>query len=164
MKLGTHISPDDFIEIQRRVNQKFIVSRKHPILPLTIYNYTSKTQNERVWDVYTRHCRGLIIDDQNKIIARPFPKIFNFGEPDEFGKDIEKITEKPKFYNKLDGVMGILYLENGELAIATRGSFTNAQSQFATEWLRNRFSPSDFKAEYTYIFEIIHSTSRIVNS
>ena len=95
MKLGTHISPDDFIEIQRRVNQKFIVSRKHPILPLTIYNYTSKTQNERVWDVYTRHCRGLIIDDQNKIIARPFPKIFNFGEPDEFGKDIEKITKGP---------------------------------------------------------------------
>jgi len=162
MKLGTHISPEDIAEIEGRVKQRLIVSREHPTLPLTIYNYTAKTQYDRAWDLYTVTCRGLILDDSHRIIARPFSKIFNYGEPNEFSEDIENIIELPKFYNKLDGVLGIMYPENGKPAIATRGSFDNAQSQFGTQWIQNRFVLSDFRRSYTYLFEIIHSTSRIV--
>lgn len=162
LELDSRILVKDIAEIETRVNQKMIKAVRHPTLPFTIYNYSTKTQFERKWDMYTRICRGLIIDNDHKIIARPFPKFFNLNEPDEFAIDVGNITERPKFYNKLDGVLGIMYPDNGEPAIATRGSFDNAQSQFGTQWIRERFVLSDFEPGYTYLFEIIHHSSRIV--
>lgn len=160
--LGSRISAKDLAEVEARVKQKMIKAVRHPTLPFTIYNYSTKTQYEKLWDEYTRTCRGLIIDDNRNVIARPFSKIFNYGEPDESGKDIENIVELPDFYHKLDGVLGITYPYDSEVAVATRGSFTNAQSQFATQWLQERIPPSKFKPEYTYLFEILHPDSRIV--
>lgn len=162
LETGLKVSKGSINEIQYRIDQKLIKAVKHPTLPLTIYNYTTKTQYDRIWDIYTRSCRGLILDKDRNIIARPFSKIFNLGEPEEFAVDMETIIEKPKFYNKLDGVLGIMYPNEGKPTIATRGSFTNHQSQFATKWLQERFSLSDFKPGYTYLFEIIHHDSRIV--
>jgi len=160
--LGSRISAKDLAEIEARVKQKLIKGIRHPTLPVTIYNYSTKTQYERAWDEYTRNCRGLIIDDDRNIIARPFPKIFNYGEIIDSSEDIEIITERPRFFNKLDGVLGITYPDNDEIAVATRGSFTNPQSQFATRWLQDRIPPSKLKPQYTYLFEIIHPDSRIV--
>lgn len=160
--LGSRISTKNLAEIEARVKQKMIKAVRHPTLPFVIYNYSTKTQYERLWDEYTRTCRGLIIDDDRNVVARPFSKIFNYREPNESGEDIENITEMPKFYHKLDGVLGITYPNNGEIAVATRGSFTNSQSQFATKWLRERIPFSKFKPGYTYLFEIIHSDSKIV--
>ena len=162
INLGSRVSAKDLAEIQLRVKEKMIKAVRHSTLPFTIYNYTTKTQYERLWDEYTRACRGLIIDDDRNVIARPFSKIFNYGEPNESGENIENITERPLFFNKLDGVLGITYPDDNEIVVATRGSFTNAQSQFATKWLQDRIPPSKFKPEYTYLFEIIHPDSRIV--
>ncbi|MCK5015306.1 MAG: hypothetical protein KAS66_15975, partial [Candidatus Omnitrophica bacterium] len=162
IELGSRISTKDIAEIEARTDQKLIKSTRHPTLPITIYNYSTKTQYERSWDIYTRNCRGLIIDDERNVVARPFPKIFNYGEFDESSEDIENTTEVPEFYNKLDGVLGITYPNDNEIAVATRGSFTNPQSQFATQWLQDRIPPSKLKPEYTYLFEIIHPDSRIV--
>ncbi|MCK5012978.1 MAG: T4 RnlA family RNA ligase [Candidatus Omnitrophica bacterium] len=162
IKLGSRISAKDLAEVESRVKQKMIKAVRHPTLPFTIYNYSTKTQYERLWDQYTIACRGLIIDDDRNIIARPFSKIFNYGEPDESGEEIENTTERPEFYHKLDGVLGITYPNDDEIAVATRGSFTNPQSQFATQWLQDRIPPSKLKPEYTYLFEIIHPDSRIV--
>ena len=162
MEFGSRISAKNIVGIQDMINQKLIKAVRHPTLPFTIYNYTTKTQYERLWNEYTIACRGLIIDDDRNVVARPFPKIFNYGEFDESSEDMEIITEIPEFYNKLDGVLGITYPNDSEIAVATRGSFTNPQSQFATQWLRDRIPPSKLKPEYTYLFEIIHPNSRIV--
>ena len=162
INLGSRISTRDLVEIEARVKLKMIKAVRHPVLPFTIYNYSTKTQYERLWNKYTIACRGLIIDDDRNVIARPFPKIFNYGEPNESGEDVENTTERPKFYNKLDGVLGITYPSDSEVAVATRGSFTNPQSQFATRWLQDRIPHFKFKPEYTYLFEIIHPDSRIV--
>ena len=162
INLCSRVSVRDIAEIEARVKQKMIKAVRHPTLPFTIYNYSTKTQYERLWDQYTKACRGLIIDDDRNVIARPFSKIFNYGEIDESGEDVENIAERPKFYHKLDGVLGITYPTESEVAVATRGSFTNPQSQFATRWLQDRIPPSKLKPEYTYLFEIIHPDSRIV--
>ncbi|MCK4668288.1 hypothetical protein KAU33_16165 [Candidatus Dependentiae bacterium] len=162
ISLGSRVSTKDIAEIEARVKLKTIKAVKHPTLPITIYNYTTKTQYEKLWDEYTINCRGLIIDDERNIVARPFSKIFNYGEVVDSDKGIKNIIERPKFFNKLDGVLGVTYPNDSEIAVATRGSFTNSQSQFATEWLQDRIPPSKFKPEYTYLFEIIHPDSRIV--
>ena len=162
INLGSRISAKDLAEIQARVKLKMIKAVRHPTLPFTIYNYSTKTQYERLWNEYTIACRGLIIDDDRNVIARPFSKIFNYGEIDESGEDVENTTERPKFYHKLDGVLGITYPSDSGVAVATRGSFTNPQSQFATQWLRDRIPHPKLKPQYTYLFEIIHPDSRIV--
>lgn len=162
METGLKITPEDFAEIQIRVDQKLIKETHHPVLPLTIFNYSTKTQYERLWDKYTTNCRGLIIDSELNVIARPFSKIFNYGEPVKDIADEWSLHDAPiRFYEKLDGVLGILYPDHNKPAIATRGSFTNGPSKFATEWIQE-YSLSDFRPGYTYQFEILHPDSRIV--
>src|SRR5690349_16609824 len=85
----------------------YVRSQTHPALPLRIFNYSEKTQYERMWNPVTRTCRGLIINDETgEIVARPFPKFFNYGEPATEGLD----TSGPACTtDKMDGSLGIMY-------------------------------------------------------
>ena len=67
-------------KIKPYVEQKFISEQKHPNLDLWIYNYTKRCQYEKKWDEVTTMCRGLILNKEGNIIARPFKKFFNIGE------------------------------------------------------------------------------------
>lgn len=49
---------------------------------LTIFNYTNKAAYGRFWNDATTACRGLIVDRDGRIVARPFPKFFGVSEPD----------------------------------------------------------------------------------
>lgn len=146
--------------IRRRVSEGFISARRHPRFPLTIYNYTPRAQYERVWDAATRICRGLILTDDGLIAARPFPKFFNYGEP-----DAPPVPDEPyDIYDKVDGSLGILYRKDNEWAIATRGSFESPQATRATDIL-HRCYPDALRqcaGGRTYLFEIIYPENRIV--
>jgi RNA ligase len=99
-------------------------SQIHPTLPLRIYNYTETVQFEGKWDYITSACRGLVVEiPSGKIIARPFPKFFNIEE--------KKHTESDNFelYQKVDGSLGILFRYQGDIVLATRGSFTSDQAK-----------------------------------
>src|SRR5690349_5104447 len=79
--------------------------QKHPTKDLFIFNYTEETQFSKRWDNITLNCRGLILDDDYNIVARPWKKFFNFGERDleiDFNAPVE-VTDK------MDGSLGILY-------------------------------------------------------
>lgn len=127
----------------------------HPTLPLTIWNYSPKTQFDGKWDEVTLMCRGLVTDNEGNVVARPFKKFFNIEE--------NKHTPTDKFdvYEKMDGSLGIFTNYKGEWVLATRGSFTSDQSVKGTELLQkydyNRLNP-----DYTYLFEIIYPENRIV--
>ena len=41
---------------------------------LRILNYTAKATYSRHWNEATIACRGLILDDTDGVVARPFPK------------------------------------------------------------------------------------------
>ncbi|HNW88071.1 MAG TPA: RNA ligase [Bacteroidales bacterium] len=144
----------------RYIDEHLVTRKKHPVHDLWIYNYTPDVQFSRLWDEVTLACRGLILDSENNIIARPPAKFFNYGEPDAIiPKHPFTITEK------VDGSLLILTRYKGELIFATRGSFESDQCLEAQKiWKEKRYYRSNwlFKEGYTYLFEIIYPENRIV--
>ena len=142
-------------------HEGYITKRKHPAADLYIYNYTQKTQYEGLWNEYTLMCRGLILDSENGLVARPFDKFFNFGEL-ALDKQKELFEKKFHAFDKVDGSLGILYFIDRTPYIATRGSFESDQAKMATKILHEKYSHVDFCPSYTYLFEIIYPENRIV--
>ena len=149
----------NFDEVRRLVKEGFITARKHPTESLWIYNYTPKAQFEKMWTSETMQCRGLITDDGDRIIARPFSKFFNLEELDG------KIPlESFKVFEKADGSLGILYWIGDDPFIATRGSFESGQAQRANKILRRKYASSFsiLDKRVTYLWEIVYPENRIV--
>ena len=140
------------------ITQGYITSQTHPSLPLRIYNYTAKAQYDRYWVDATLHCRGLVLDSNYRPIARPLPKFFNLSEYQGTLPD-----GVPNIYEKLDGSLIILFHYQEQWEVASRGSFTSDQSQMARVLFVNYRSDLDkLDRAYTYLFEIIYPTNRIV--
>jgi RNA ligase len=146
--------------LQQMLDERFVSVQKHPDADLFIYNYTAKAQYNRVWNEITLQSRGLILDADCSIVARPFKKFFNIEE-----HAASEIPGGPfEVFEKLDGSLGILYWQNDKPYIATRGSFTSDQAAQATEILHNMY-PQTFdklKRDVTYLFEIIYPGNKIV--
>lgn len=141
----------------------FITRRKHPHLPLYIYNYTNKTQLENHWTRVTRACRGLILDQYGDIIARPFEKFFNLDTESEPSTHVNNLPdERPLIMEKLDGSLGIFWRWYEHCGVATRGSFESEQAKWATEWYTNNISGWKLPNNMTPCFEIIYPENRIV--
>ena len=153
--------------LSEMIDKGYVVKRHHRDYPLAILNYTDKAQFDNEWNPVTRQCRGLIYNiETGDIIARPFPKFFNYGQP---GADEIDPNETAYVTDKMDGSLGIAYrTPDGELAIATRGSFHSEQAGWATEWLHENLPPKDLErlarwsATYTDLFEIVYPENRIV--
>lgn len=148
-------------EIRKRIAAGLITERKHPATDLYIYNYTPLCQFGRNWDEYTLMCRGLILDGEGNVVARPFNKFFNLSEHKGPIPDGDfTISEK------MDGSLGVMYpLGDGKWGIATRGSFESDQAVMATGMLNLyilRHGTDWINPAYTYLFEIIYPTNRIV--
>lgn len=140
------------------IQLKYLTARRHPTEPLTIYNYTSKTQIEHAWNEHTKECRGLIVHDDGRVMARPYRKFFNIGEPG---------AEMPAsfvVYDKLDGSLGISYRRpsDGKICIASRGSFDSDQARHASALWDFRYAHVEIPEGQTWLFEIIYPENRIV--
>lgn len=147
--------------LARCLDEGFVREQTHPTLPLRILNYTEKTQFNREWNQVTRQCRGLVVDHQGKILARPYAKFFNYSEHPEGTFDL---SDPVVVTDKLDGSLGILYpVPDGGYAVATRGSFASNQALHATKIWQERYSnTASVKPGVTYLFEIIFPENRIV--
>lgn len=128
-----------------------------------LFDYAPTAEYAKRWNWFERSSRGLILNRRTgEVVARPFDKFFNYGQGERFpasGSQITGITEK------LDGSLGILYRHQDTYRIATRGSFTGEQAQWATRYLNThhrlpllRQLPNDL----TLLFEIIYPENRIV--
>lgn len=151
MKLPT------YNEIIPYIEKKLVSENAHPDDPdVRIFNYTPETQFSQAWDDVTRQCRGLILNVKTgEVLARPFPKFFNYSE--HVGKGWPIPAGIPKVYEKLDGSLGILYHLNGEPWVATRGSFTSDQALWATDWYRKN-RPADLKKGVGYRVHGLHGS------
>lgn len=146
--------------LQQLIADDYIKVQKHPKAPLYIYNYTPKTQYDRVWNELTLACRGLILDENYNIVARPFGKFFNLGEMEN-----QVVPNEPfEVFEKLDGSLGILYWHEDRPFIASRGSFSSEQALMATELLHTQYAHviPQLDPTKTYLFEIIYPENRIV--
>lgn len=148
--------------IEEQVEQGYIKAAKHPEFDLTIYNYTNKAQYDWHWTPETRLCRGLIVDSNKNIIARPFEKFFSIDQLTQMGQELP--NEPFEIFDKVDGSLGILYWYNDEPFIATRGSFDSEQAIFATNLLREKYKDAIpyLYGCITYLFEIVYPENRIV--
>lgn len=146
--------------LNKMLLEGYVSIQKHPNEELYIYNYTANAQYERVWNEITLACRGLILNANYEIVARPFQKFFNLGETD----DVNLTLGKFNIYEKMDGSLGILYWVNEKPFIATRGSFTSEQAIKGTEILHTKYKHviSKLDKSKTYLFEIIYPENRIV--
>ncbi len=146
--------------LQEMIQDKRVMVQKHANADLYIYNYTQTTQYERVWNEITLQTRGLILDGDMNIVARPFTKFFNLSE-----HEASEIPQLPfEVFDKMDGSLGILYWLNDKPFIATRGSFGGEQALHATEILHHKYAHTfdKLKRNCTYLFEIIYPSNRIV--
>jgi RNA ligase len=131
-------------------------------------------------------CRGLVLDNEGNVIAKPFPKFFNYEEikddkyahcegcrksgmincahPEECGGwEMRSVIPNEPFevFEKMDGSLGIIFHYEGEWHIATRGSFTSEQSIKGKEML-DKLNKTALIPGYTYLVEIIYPENRIV--
>jgi T4 RnlA family RNA ligase len=160
MKETTNKLPFTIDLLQEMIDANYINKLKHKDTDLYLYNYNASAQYEKVWNEVTLNCRGLILDENFNIIARPFKKFFNYGE----NQDLQLPLESFEVFEKMDGSLGILYWHNDLPFIATRGSFYSDQALKATELLHNKYKASIALLDRTktYLFEIIYPQNRIV--
>lgn len=148
-------------DLQKYIDDKYISVQKHPTADLYIYNYTQKAQFDRVWTPETMSCRGLIMDGNDNVIARPFSKFFNLEEAVGQGESLP--AEAFTVTEKYDGSLGILYWIGDEPYLATRGSFVSEQAIEGNKMLQeHREIFGKLNRKYTYLFEIIYPENRIV--
>jgi T4 RnlA family RNA ligase len=144
-------------DLDALVEAGYLICSKHNSLPLTIYNYSQKTQYESYWNEITLACRGLVLDDNGQIIARPFAKFFNSTEV------ASQIPNEPfRVYEKMDGSLGIFFWYEGYPVFASRGSFNSDQAIRGWKILKSKYNVNELKQFHTYMFEIIYPENRIV--
>ena len=161
MKIDKLIDPE---LLDSMLESKCIVSRRHPSLPLTIFNYTDKAAYGRIWNVATRLCRGLIVSDDKDVIARPFSKFFNVEEhavDNSLGLP-QLPLEKFSTTEKLDGSLIIGCSYEGGTVVASRGSFQSEMAIHAQGLIKREYGNFVFPSDETWCFEIIYPENRIV--
>jgi RNA ligase len=148
--------------LNQYVKDGWVERNDHPSLPISIYNYSRKTQYEGKWDDITLKTRGLVLDTEGNVIAKSFDKFFNYEEL-VGNKWVEsKIPNEPfEVFEKMDGSLGILFNYNDEWILATKGSFTSDQAIRGMEILK-KYRYEKLIKGFTYLFEIIYPENRIV--
>lgn len=150
----------DWDVLNTYISNNLIVANKHPEYDIWILNYSPKAQSKKFWDEYTISCRGLVIDIDGNILARPFRKFKNYEEYQPSEIDTEQEFE---VFEKMDGSLIILfyYQPRMQWIIASRGSFISEQAIEAQKMiLPTTYDKLD--TDNTYLFEILYPENRIV--
>ena len=150
----------DWNVLNTYVDNSLIIANKHPDYDIWILNYSVKVQSKKFWDEYTMSCRGLVIDAEGNILARPFVKFKNYEEYDPSEIDMSK---KFEIFEKMDGSLIIVfyYAPRMEWIVASRGSFISEQCLEAQKMIgKDIFNELD--NECTYLFEVLYPENRIV--
>ncbi len=75
----------DVWKLKDMLDQGYVRYGTHKEFPeLRIFEYTAKAMFDREWNDVTMKTRGLIVNWSTKeVLARPFDKFFNYGEPSQ---------------------------------------------------------------------------------
>jgi RNA ligase len=148
-------------ELEKAIHDGWVRVQTNEDNTLSILNYTESAQYKRHWTDVTLNCRGLIVDNDMNIVARPWKKFFNYGE-----RPLPISTDDPiEASDKKDGSLGIAYRHpvTGDWKIATRGSFLSDQAIHATKVFNDKYSHIVvFNESLTCLFEIVYPENRIV--
>jgi len=148
--------------LQQYVDKKLLHMQVHPTLPLRIYKYTQECVFSRAWDDITLNMRGTVIDNDGNQVSNPFPKFFNLEELEPMGIALPNLPYK--VYDKVDGSLIQIFKYNGEIVVASAGSFSSAQSNVAQKIFDAKYANLEMKIDpqYTYLFELVYPLNKIV--
>lgn len=145
-------------ELLYLLNKRFISRSRDSNTGLYIYNYTKKCKDVGYWNYTTLSCRGLILDKNYNVVARPFKKFFewnNIHEELQQHLKISTLNANIISFEKLDGSLAILFNYEGDWYITNRKRFDIIQS-FQSRILLNNKSDDIFSSlneGYTYLLE-----------
>lgn len=147
------VSQQRLRELWQYVQYGYIRVAKHPTLPLSIYNYTQTTQTQGFWDEMTMACRGLVLDDDGRVVIECPRKFFNHIEPQAPNIDLKKAVISAK----LDGYY-ISVKDDSEygLIVTSRGSFDNQYVEAARKLLDGK----KLEKDVSYFFELCQNFPR----
>jgi RNA ligase len=150
-------------ELQAQIDSAMVKRTPDPTGQLAILNYTKRAQyTPELWNRVTDQCRGLIVDADENIVARPFEKFWNLDDPRHPETLIANLPSSiPLITRKMDGSLGIGYRLDGRWRVATRGSFTSDQAIWASDWLAQH-APDGWPDGWTPLFEIVYAENQIV--
>jgi RNA ligase len=102
-----------------------------------VYNYSKRAPFKvESWDnPAVLNSRGLIINDEDEVVARPWKKFFNYNEPQAGKLDYQAPVEVT---DKYDGFLGVLFPNEREFSgvgISTRGSLDSEFAKHAQQLL-----------------------------
>ena len=141
----------------------YVRSSRHSTLPLTVWKYTAKCQYEKAFGDYPilRKARGLILHDDGTVVATSYEKFFNYSEmsPSELPLGAKNFTIE----TKLDGSCLIVFRFENQVVYSTLGSFNSEQALLGEKLFKNLYSEDWIDYGYTYLFELIGPSNRIVN-
>lgn len=121
---------------------------------LTVVNYHEMTELKNLWDTYPvlRNFRGLIIDMDGTIVARPFKKTHKASVE----IPIEQLLTRPeKVFEKANGSLGICYFWEGKWRMATKFSLHNKEYTVPAQRMLDQMNTQILNPSKTYLFEII---------
>ena len=133
-------------ELYRLESEGYLRSQTHNNLPLTIWNYSQKTQWEEYWNDITLSCRGLITDDSGNIVNNCIPKFFNYGE--KRGKYACNFKKGFSATKKMDGSLIQVFLWDGNLIVSSKGSFHSDQAIWASKILLKMINTDNLDFKY----------------
>jgi len=137
---------------------------------LRVYNYSDKAAiSAESWEnPAVLNSRGLIVDNYDLVVARPWKKFFNYNQPQAGELDYQAPVEVT---DKADGSLGILFTWDGVRAgISTRGSLESDQALHAQKlldtpdslWEGYRQGDLKFYGDITPLVEIVYPGNRII--
>lgn len=152
-------------ELNAEIEAGNVNKQVHPTLPLGIYKYSQQCVYSQHWNETTLRCRGVVLDDTGEIVINGFPKFFNHNQA-EAKEEFAKRRASGMTYritDKLDGSLIQVAWYQGNLVIASSGSFTSPQALKAAEIIgAHPALHSMFENGKSYLFELIYPENRIV--
>lgn len=165
MKNSNYVTEEFYSMLQEEVKNGYVVAHRNEYKPITNYTYSRLTEQENHWNEITLKTRGLILDDNRRIIFNCPRKFFNFQQNNFANDTYERLKDDFKIYEKLDG-SAIWVVNDSEYGfiVSSKSSFTSEHATWAKEIIEQKFKEKDliFKEGICYCFELIHPENRIV--
>jgi RNA ligase len=160
MNFFKYLGVDQETFIEKYLHGGWVTEGIHKTLPLNIFTYSRKCQQEDNWDSVISKCRGIVVDRwTGEIVARPFEKFHNYGSPQAEGTLFDARVQ-PTVWEKMDGFMVTAFKYEGVWHAASKSSFHSIHAKWATAELRKH--ANDFPDGWTPVFEGLHPDLRIV--
>lgn len=146
----------DIAILQDYRKRNLLRCQQHPTRDLFVWNYMDSVQAKGAWDEITKQARGLITDSKGAVKARSFKKFHNIEQ------NLHTPSAEFTVYEKLDGSLIILFWDEDEWIVASRGSFESTQSAYASKLIETKYDISGLDKSLAYSFEVIYPENRIV--